>query len=129
MSVLENLPAQLTIIGPGYPMRPRLDFPEAVEELDYQSRVFADMAWGADAIEPQWRTQTVIGLARGIYADRAGDRLPILADALEDAGCDNDIPQQLRRRNPAEWCRGEAVVDLCAGLRQCSTRINKEVVT
>ncbi len=34
-------------------------------------------------------TETVLLLARGIAADRAFDRLPILADALEDAGCDN----------------------------------------
>jgi formylglycine-generating enzyme required for sulfatase activity len=34
-------------------------------------------------------TETVLLLARGIAADLAFDRLPILADALEDAGCDN----------------------------------------
>jgi hypothetical protein len=34
-----------------------------------------------------WLTSAVLGLARGIYEDRAFDRLPILADALEDAGC------------------------------------------
>jgi hypothetical protein len=39
---------------------------------------------------PAWRTQDVVGLARGIYEDRAFDRLPILADALMDAGCDNE---------------------------------------
>lgn len=34
-------------------------------------------------------TETVLLLARGIAADLGFDRLPILADALEDAGCDN----------------------------------------
>jgi formylglycine-generating enzyme required for sulfatase activity len=34
-------------------------------------------------------TETVLLLARGIAADLAFDRLPVLADALEDAGCDN----------------------------------------
>ncbi len=34
-------------------------------------------------------TVTVLLLARGIAADLGFDRLPILADALEDAGCDN----------------------------------------
>lgn len=36
-----------------------------------------------------WRTETVLALAHGIVADNALDRLPILADALEEAGCDD----------------------------------------
>jgi hypothetical protein len=39
--------------------------------------------------DPNWRTETVLALARGIDADSAFDRLPILADALEEAGCDH----------------------------------------
>lgn len=35
-----------------------------------------------------WLTFTVIGVADSIYTDRAFDRLPILADALQDAGCE-----------------------------------------
>jgi hypothetical protein len=34
-----------------------------------------------------WLTTTVAALARGIHADSAFDRLPILSDALQDAGC------------------------------------------
>jgi len=40
-------------------------------------------------IEPPWRTPTVKGLAEGIYKDGAFDRLPLLADALQAAGCDD----------------------------------------
>lgn len=40
--------------------------------------------------EAKWRTETVIGLARGIDAERAFDRMPILADALLDADCDSE---------------------------------------
>jgi hypothetical protein len=37
-----------------------------------------------------WLTVTVLTLAQGIYDERAYDRMPILADALEDAGCDSE---------------------------------------
>ena len=40
-------------------------------------------------LNPEWQTETVVALARGIAADNAFDRLPILADALEESGCDN----------------------------------------
>jgi hypothetical protein len=66
-------------------------------------------------LNPAWRlTPTVKQLARSIYDERAFDRLPILADALEDAGCDNaDILNHCRQ--PGEHVRGCWVVDLCLG--------------
>src|SRR5262249_41028961 len=39
------------------------------------------------AIDPLWKTAGVEILARGVYEERAFDRLPFLADALEEAGC------------------------------------------
>jgi hypothetical protein len=39
---------------------------------------------------PDWRTENVLGIARGAYDEREFGRLPILADALQDAGCDSD---------------------------------------
>ena len=55
-----------------------------------------------------------VKLAQGIYEERAFDRLPILADALEDAGCDNaDILSHCR--GPGPHARGCWVVDLLLG--------------
>jgi hypothetical protein len=66
------------------------------------------------AVEPEWRTSTAVALATGIYADRAFDRLPVLADALEDAGCTNaDVLGHCR--GPGPHARGCWVVDLILG--------------
>ena len=64
--------------------------------------------------EPTCLTSTVLSLAEGIYADRAFDRLPILADALQDAGCeDAEILNHCRSDGP--HVRGCWVVDLILG--------------
>lgn len=54
-------------------------------------RPLSEVAWPADLplIEPAWRTETVLGLAANIRDTKNITALPILADALEDAGCDN----------------------------------------
>ena len=44
----------------------------------------------------------LIDEARGVYDERAFDRMPIPADALQDAGCDSDnIPTHAA--TPAEF--------------------------
>ncbi len=49
----------------------------------------------------EWRTSTVIDLARGIAYDHGYARLPILADALQDAGCEEaTILDHLRANGP-----------------------------
>jgi hypothetical protein len=66
------------------------------------------------AIDPSWLTSTVRLLAEGIYQEKAFDRMPILADALQDAGCDND--EVLNHcRGPEPHVRGCWVVDLVLG--------------
>lgn len=63
---------------------------------------------------PPRLTSTVLALAQGIYDEKVFDRLPILADALQDAGCDNeDILNHLRL--PGEHCRGCWALDLVLG--------------
>jgi hypothetical protein len=66
------------------------------------------------ALDPTWFTSTVRGLAAGIYAERAFDRLPILADALEEAGC-NNADMLAHCRSPGPHVRGCWVVDLALG--------------
>jgi hypothetical protein len=62
-------------------------------------------------LNPSWLTSTVLSLATGIYDEKAFDRMPILADALQDAGCDNaEILNHCRQ--PGEHVRGCWAVDL-----------------
>ena len=66
------------------------------------------------AFDPRWRTADVMGLARAIYDEGAFDRLPLLADALMDAGCeDEQVLGHCRSAGP--HVRGCWVVDLVLG--------------
>jgi hypothetical protein len=61
--------------------------------------------------DPSWRTASVRSLARGIYEEGAFERLRVLADALEEAGCtDADILGHCRAAG--EHIRGCWVLDL-----------------
>jgi hypothetical protein len=60
-----------------------------------RARRRADPAWLA------WNGGTVRTLARAVHDDNAFERLPVLADALEDAGCaDADLLGHLREPGP-----------------------------
>jgi hypothetical protein len=61
-----------------------------------------------------WKTTEVIALANTIYDKLAFDRMPILADALEEAGCHNaEILSHCRE--PADHVRGCWLIDLILG--------------
>lgn len=45
---------------------------------------------GFVTVDPNWLTSTVLHVADGITKNGAFDQLPILADSLQDAGCDNE---------------------------------------
>jgi hypothetical protein len=90
------------------------DSDELEKENEVQAQLLRDIfgnPFRPATLNPAWRTSNVAALAQAIYADRAFDRLPILADALEDSGCDNaDILNHCRQRG--EHVRGCWVVDL-----------------
>lgn len=67
-----------------------------------------------------WRTTDVMALARGIAAAGAYDRLPILADALQEAGCDDaEVLGHLRQE--VHGCRaGCWVLDRLLGVDQAA---------
>jgi hypothetical protein len=61
-----------------------------------------------------WNDSTVAKMAQAVYDERVFDRLPVLADALEEAGCTNaDILNHCRQ--PGVHVRGCWVLDLLLG--------------
>ena len=69
------------------------------------------------AIDPswlEWNNGTVVKMAQAVYEERAFDRLPVLADALEEVGCaDADLLGHLR--GPGPQVRGCWAIDLLLG--------------
>jgi hypothetical protein len=86
---------------------------EAAAQADLFRCIFGNPFRDPPAIPREWLSwqgETVRRLARGIYEARAWDRVPILADALEEAGCaDPAILGHLRHTGP--HARGCHVVD------------------
>jgi len=65
----------------------------------------------------KWNDNTVVRLARSMYDDTRFEEVPILGDALEEAGCqDADILGHCR--NPGPHVRGCWLVDLLLEKRQ-----------
>jgi hypothetical protein len=63
---------------------------------------------------PLWRTDTAVALAHRMYESYDFSAMPILADALQDAGCDNDdILNHCRCESPHD--HGCWVCDLVLG--------------
>lgn len=67
-------------------------FPEEISEAlanayrDVFPNPFVPLEWN-----PEWFTSTVRGLAAHMYESREFSAMPILGDALQDAGCDHDL--------------------------------------
>jgi hypothetical protein len=70
----------------------------------YLRDVFGD-PFDPVAVVPTWRTADVRTLARGIYDERDWGRMPVLADALLDAGCgDERVLSHCRERLHTRGC-------------------------
>jgi hypothetical protein len=89
------------------PGSPQADFPDLLRDI-------VGNPFRSVAFDPSWRTANVLTLAQTAYDARAFETLPILADALADAGCDDgDILGHLR--GPGPHVRGCWALDLVLG--------------
>jgi hypothetical protein len=77
--------------------------------------IFGPLPFRGVAVAPGWLTSDVTGLAKVIYDAKAFDRMPVLADALQDAGCTNDELLAHCRARDWEHVRGCWVLDLLLG--------------
>ena len=87
-----------------------------VEQLE-QIKLFRDIfgnPFRPVTFDPAWQTSDTTGIAGRMYDSREFSAMPILADALEEAGCTNaDV--LLHCREPGVHIRGCWVVDLVLG--------------
>jgi hypothetical protein len=100
---------------------------DGAKEQQEQCRLLRDVIGSPfrslPAINPDWLIPSVLSLAQAAYEERRfpyrtldNDRLAVLADALEDAGCDNpDILDHCRQKG--DHVRGCWVVDLLLGIK------------
>lgn len=84
----------------GYMMRSSpIDRNVAIDSfcIYFSGLLYDAIGLGKQKMPHTWRTEPVIGILKGMKADIALDRGPILADALQDAGCDKeDLLNHLR---------------------------------
>lgn len=80
-------------------------------QADYLRDIFPPPGYDP-RIDPAWLTSTVVGLAGQM--DESGDfsAVPILADSLQDAGCDDEAALACCRVPGSVHVRGNWVVDL-----------------
>jgi hypothetical protein len=105
-----------------------LDDVEAIYDDDYWHELMIHLIrdifrnlFSPVSVNPAWQTPTVLALAQAAYEERTllpgtldFARLAVLADALEEAGCDNaDILNHLREKGP--HVRGCWALDLLLG--------------
>jgi hypothetical protein len=113
------------IVPSGMPLNAALAFwehPTFVNAMATEERAQADLIrelfgnpFRPVLFQDDWRTFTALALAQQVYHDRAYSLLPILADALQDAGCDNEVILHHCRDSQQVHVRGCWVVDLVLG--------------
>ncbi|MDY3556401.1 hypothetical protein R5W24_005566 [Gemmata sp. JC717] len=86
---------------------------EELAQAELVRDLFTDRFWFV-VPDPVWFTPDVLALANYIYNDHAFEQMPILADALQDAGCESGRVLD-HCRGPGPHARGCWVVDLVLG--------------
>lgn len=95
------------------PVQQRIVEAERVAQIPLLHCIFGN-PFRPVVFSPSWRTDTALSLAQQMYDSRDFGAMPILADALQDAGCEDE--QILSHcRSETIHVRGCWVVDLVLG--------------
>lgn len=95
----------------------------AVTESRWIAHLTSGMEWESTAydrdtripFETDWRTSDVLSLAKGIGVSQDFSGMPVLADALQEAGCDSEDLLNHLRDTSAVHVRGCWALDLVLG--------------
>jgi hypothetical protein len=82
---------------------------------DRQGRLLVTIVGPGYELLVEWHTPDAVALARSCYETKDWSIIPILADALQDAGCENDDVLD-HCRGPGPHVRGDWVLDSLLGL-------------
>ena len=84
-----------------------------VTERDFQCTAVKDIIgnpFRPITFDPAWRTPTVVQLARSLYEERRFEEMPVLGDAVEEAGCQDAVVLG-HCRGPGPHLRGCRLLD------------------
>jgi hypothetical protein len=119
--ILQDIASNITLVGglsnaTGFLLSGLREFPSCVAP-DTLRDVIGPLLFRSISSKPgwlAWNDSTVVKIAQAIYDERAFDRMPILADTLADANCDNT--EFLGHcREPGTHVRGCWLIDLLTG--------------
>ena len=97
-----------------FPERSGLAWAEAEAEHASLLRDIFGNPFRPVTVDPSWLTSTVVAVARQMYESRDFSPMPILADALQDSGCEEERVLG-HCRGPGPHVRGCWVCDLILG--------------
>jgi hypothetical protein len=100
--------------GPPYERLRLVEIRESASQTELLRDIFGN-PFNPIRSELTWRTSTVIAIAHQMYESRDFSAMPILADALQDAGCEHEDILNHCRDEKRVHVRGCWVVDLVLG--------------
>lgn len=82
-----------------------------IEKRLLQGKLLVSAIGPGYTFNKEWKTSTALLLAEQMYESRDFSAMPILADALQDAGCEEEILLKHLRNPESKFCRGCKIVD------------------